>query len=205
MIFGTLVTAVGVLLFIALSSDPSYFQSSLFVIGLGCLNLLFGVITPNSGGVSTLMSSQEPVKMTVDRGVIGSTIYLMAFSDKKLVLKRLTSGSLTVLAVIVFAVGGLLYAGYTGAAAGGLTAFALQEFLTQKKRNAVRKGNVLEVSARGDLEFDYDDIERVALTKSRLRLYLKNGILGIVISRKYPEKIWPVLVKIMPSKTQEKD
>jgi hypothetical protein len=120
-------------------------------------------------------------------------------------LKRLTSGWLTMLAVIVFAVGGLLYAGVISAAAGGLTAFALQEFLTQKKRDAVTKGNVLEVSAKGDLEFDYDDIERVAVTKSRLRLYLKNGILGIVISRKYPEKIWPVLVMIMPSKTQEKD
>jgi hypothetical protein len=203
-ISGSTVAAVGVLLFIA-SSDPSTLQSSLLVTGLGCVNLLLGVITPKAGGVSTLTNSQEPAKMTVDRGVIGSTIYLMAFSDRKLVLKKLTSGRLTVLAVIVFAVGGLLYAGYIGAAAGGLTAFALQEFLTQKKRTSVTKGNLLEVSAKGDLEFDYDDIERVALTKSRLRLYMKKGVLGIVISRKYPEKIWPVLVKIMPSKTREND
>jgi zinc transporter ZupT len=203
-ISGSTVAAVGVLLFIA-SSDPSSFQASLLVTGLGSVNLLLGVITPRAGGVSTLTNLQEPVKMIVDRGVIGSTIYLISFSDKKLVLKRLTSGWLTVLAVIVFAVGGLLYAGLIGAAAGGLTAFALQEFLTQKKRSTVEKGNLLEVSAKGDLEFDYDDIERVALTKSRLRLYMKKGVLGIVISRKYPEKIWPVLVKIMPSKTKEKD
>jgi hypothetical protein len=203
-ISGSTVAAVGVLLFIA-SSDPSSLQASLLVTGLGCVNILLGVTTPKAGGVSTPMSSPEPVKMTVDRGVIGSTIYLMAFSDKKLVLKRLTSGWLTVLAVIVFAVGGLLYAGLIGAAAGGLTAFALQEFLTQKKRAAVTKGNLLEASAKGDLEFEYDDIERVALTKSRLRLYMKKGVLGIVISRKYPEKIWPVIVKIMPSKTKEKD
>jgi hypothetical protein len=203
MISSAVIIAVGVLLFVALSYNLTYFQSSLFVIVSGSVNLLLGVFTANSGGVSIPSSSQDPVRMTVDRGVIGATVYLMAFSDKRLVLKRLTSGRVTVLAVIVFAVGGLVYAGYIGAAVGGLTAFSLQEFLTQRRRTAAEKGNLLEVSAKGDLEFDYDDIERVALTRSRLRLYLKKGILAIVISRKYPEKIWPVLMRIMPSKTQE--
>jgi hypothetical protein len=202
-ISGAIVIVLGVLLFLALSSNLSYFQSSLFVIVSGCVNLLLGAVTANPGGVIIPSNSQDPVRMTVDRGVIGSTIYLMAFSDKRLVLKRLTSGRVTVLAVIVFAVGGLIYAGFIGAAVGGLTAFSLQEFLTQRRRTAVKEGNLLEASARGDLEFAYDDIERVALTRSRLRLYLKKGILAIVISRKYPEKIWPILKSIMPSKTQE--
>jgi hypothetical protein len=201
--YSTIVIAIGALLFISLSSDPIYFQESVFVIVFGCVNLLLGLVTAKPGGVSAPSSSEDPVKMTVDRGVVGSTIYMLAFSDKKLVLKRLTSGRVTVLAVIVFAVGGLLYAGFIGAAIGGLTAFSLQEFLTQKRRTTASKGNLLGASAKGDLEFDYDDIERVAVTRSRLRLYLKNGILGIVVSRKYPEKIWPILTKIMPSKTRE--
>ena len=202
-ISGAVVVAVGSLLFDSLSSDPTYFQSSLFVIATGGVNILLGFATANPGGVTLPSNSEDPVRMIVDRGVIGSTIYIMAFSTKKLVLRRLTSGSLTVLAVAVFAIGGLIYAGLLGAAVGGLTAFTLQEFLTQRKRTSTKKGNLLSASAKGDLEFDYDDIERVAVTKSRLRLYLKKGILAIVISRKYPEKIWPALQEIMPSKTRE--
>jgi hypothetical protein len=201
-ISGIVVAAVGGLLFVSLSANPSYFQSSLFVIASGGVNILLGFVTADAGGV-TIPSSSDPVKMIVDRGVIGSTIYIMAFSNKKLVLRKLTSGSITILAVAVFAVGGLIYAGLLGAAVGGLTAFSLQEFLTQRKRTATKEGNMLTTSAKGDLEFDYDDIERVAVTRSRLRLYLKKGVLAIVISRKYPEKIWPVLQSIMPSKTRE--
>jgi hypothetical protein len=202
-ISGISVVAIGGLLFVSLSANPSYFQSSLFVMASGSVNILLGLVTENAGGVVIPSSSDDPVKMIVDRGVIGSTIYLMAFSSSKLVLRRLTSGSITILAVAVFAVGGLIYAGLLGAAVGGLTAFSLQEFLTQRKRSATRKGNLLAASAKGDLEFDYDDIERVAVTRSRLRLYLEKGVLAIVISRKYPEVMWPALQKIMPSKTRE--
>jgi hypothetical protein len=200
---GVVVIAVGALLFVALSAKSTYFQSSLFVIASGAINVLLGIVTRDPGGVSFSSDSQDPVKMIVDRGVIGSTIYMMSFSTKKLVMKRLTSGSITVLAVAVFAIGGLVYAGFIGAAVGGLTAFSLQEFLTQRKREAAKRGNLLESSAKGDLQFDYEDIQRVAMSKSRLRLYLEKGILAIVISRKYPDKIWPVLEQIMPSKTRE--
>jgi len=200
---GVVVVTVGALLLVALSTVPSYFQSSLFVIVSGGVNILLGLVTAKSGGVTVPPSPEDPVKMIVDRGVIGSTIYMMAFSNKKLVLRRLTSGSITILAVAVFAIGGLIYAGLIGAAVGGLTAFSLQEFLTQRKRSATREGNLLATTAKGDLEFDYDDIERIAVTRSRLRLYLQKGILAIVISRNYPEKIWPVLQRIMPSKTRE--
>jgi hypothetical protein len=203
LVSGVVVVAVGGLLFVSLSTDPRYFQSSLFVIVSGGVNILLGFVTAKAGGVTIPSGSEDPVKMIVDRGVIGSTIYIMAFSNKKLVLRRLTSGSITILAVAVFAIGGLIYAGLLGAAVGGLTAFSLQEFLTQRKRTATKEGNLLDTLAKGDLEFDYDDIERVAVTRSRLRLYLKKGVLGIVISRKYPGKIWPVLQKIMPSKTRE--
>ncbi len=200
---GTIAVAVGVL-YLLYSSDPDYFLVGIFALPLGGLNLVLGIVTAKAGGVSIPSSTHDPVKMIVDRGVIGSTIYLMAFSDKKLILKRLTSGRVTILAVVVLAVLGLLFAGFIGAAIGGLTAFSLQELLTQRKRTAAKKGDLLAAAGKGDLQFAYDDLERVQLTRSRLRLHLKNGIMGIVISGKYPEKMWPILKMIVPpSKMRE--
>ena len=143
--------AVGVLYLLYSTSNPDYFQVAVFALPFGCLNIGFGILTAKGGGVSLPSNAQDPVKMVVDRGVIGSTVYLMVFSDKKLVLKRLTSGSVTVLAVVVFAVVGLLFAGFIGAAIGGLTAFSLQEFLTQRRRDAAKMGNPLVASGKGDL------------------------------------------------------
>ena len=201
---GAVAGGLGILLLVDLPLNSANLQSSIFVTVSGAVDLLLGFMTAKSGGVSTPSNPQDPIKMTVDRGVIGSTIYLMAFSNKRLVLKRLTSGWVTVIAVVVFAVGGLVYTGVLiGAPVGGLTAFALQEFLTQRRRNEARQGDLLKGSAKGDMEFAYDDIERVAVTRSRLRIYLEKGILPIVISRKYPEQIWPILETIMPSKTRK--
>src|SRR5207247_6196066 len=94
---GIVILAVGVLYLLYSSSNPDYFQVAVFALPFGCLNLGFGILTAKGGGVSLPSNAQDPVKMVVDRGVIGSTVYLMVFSDKKLVLKRLTSGSVTVL------------------------------------------------------------------------------------------------------------
>jgi len=203
-IYGIVIVAIGVLYLLYSSANPDYFQVAIFALPLGALILALGVVTRKTGGVSIPSNSQEPIRMVVDRGVVGSTIYLMTFSNSKLVLKRLTSGSITILAVVVLAVLGLLFAGFIGAAIGGITAFSLQEFLTQRRRDGVEKGNLLSTAGRGDLEFAYDDIEGVQLAKSRLRLHLTNGIMGIVISRKYPAKMLPVLQSIIPaSKMQE--
>lgn len=199
MLAGIVVAGVGGLLLL----DPNYLQPSLFAVAWGGANIGLGFLTAKSEGVTVPSSPQDPIKMVVDRGVIGSTIYLMAFSNKKLVLRRLTSGGITVLMVAVLAIAGYISAYLIGGIAGGLTAFSLQEFLTQRKRTNTKKGNLLAASAKGDLEFDYDDIERVAVTRSRLRLYLEKGVLAIVISRKYPEQMWPILQRIMPSKTRE--
>ena len=203
-IYGIVIVAVGVLYLLYSSVNPDYFQVAIFALPLGGLTLGLGVVTRKAGGVSIPSNSQDPIRMVVDRGVVGSTIYLMTFSNSKLVLKRLTSGSVTILAVVVLAVLGLLFAGFIGAAIGGITAFSLQEFLTQRRRDDVEKGNLLSTAGRGDLEFAYDDLEGVQLAKSRLRLHLANGIMGIVISRKYRAKMLPVLQSIIPaSKMQE--
>ena len=203
-IYGIVIVAIGVLYLLYSSANPDYFQVAIFALPLGALILALGVVTRKTGGVSIPSNSQDPIRMVVDRGVVGSTIYLMTFSNSKLVLKRLTSGSVTILAVVVLAVLGLLFAGFIGAAIGGITAFSLQEFLTQRRRDDVEKGNLLSTAGRGDLEFAYDDLEGIQLAKSRLRLHLANGIMGIVISRKYRAKMLPVLQSIIPaSKMQE--
>ena len=196
---GIVILGVGVLYLLYSSSNPDYFQVAVFALPFGCLNLGFGILTAKGGGVSIPFNARDPAKMVVDKGVIGSTVYLMVFSDKKLVLKRLTSGSVTVLAVVVLAVVGLLFAYFIGAAIGGITAFSLQEFLTQRRRDATKMGNPLSASGKGDLEFAYADLERVQLTKSRLRLHLRNGIMGIVISRRYPEKMRPIIEGLISS------
>jgi hypothetical protein len=203
---GVVIIGIGMLYLVYALSDPTapfldsqYSPTALFTIAMGVANVYFGVATAKGGGVTIASNSQDPIRMVVDRGVIGSTVYVLAFSSTKLVLKRLTSGSVTVLSVIVFALAGLFIAFLIGAAVGGITAFSLQEFLTQKRRNAVQKTNLLEASGKGDMEFVYNDLERVQLTRARLRLHLKDGILGIVISRRYPGKMLPVLEKIVPS------
>src|SRR6266702_5275927 len=198
-IYGIVIVAIGVLYLLYSSVNPDYFQVAIFALPLGALILALGVVTRKAGGVSIPSNSQDPIRMVVDRGVVGSTIYLMTFSNSKLVLKRLTSGSVTILAVVVLAVLGLLFAGFIGAAIGGITAFSLQEFLTQRRRDATKMGNPLAGSGKGDLEFAYADLERVQFTRSRLRLHLRTGVMGIVISRRYPEKMRPIMEGLISS------
>lgn len=197
-ITGILILAVGVAFILDSQSDSSLFLPALLILGFGGLNLGFGIATSKSLGVSTPSSTGSGIKMIVDRGVIGSTIYVMTFSEAKLVLKKLTSGSVTIMAVLLFALVGFFVGFIIGAAVGGITAFSLQEFLTQRRRDTAMRGDLLNTSNKGDMEFVYADLDRVQLTRARLRLFLKDGILGIVISRKYPERMWPVLQKIIP-------
>lgn len=203
-ITGVLILAVGVAFILDSQSDSSLFLPALLILGFGGLNLAFGIATSKSSGVSTPSNGASGIKMIVDRGVIGSTIYVMTFSEAKLVLKKLTSGSVTIMAVLLFALVGFFVGFIIGAAVGGITAFSLQEFLTQRRRDAAIRGDLLTPSSKGDMEFAFGNLDRIQLTRSRLRLFLKDGILGIVISRKYPEKMWPILQKIIPpSKIRE--
>jgi hypothetical protein len=196
-IFGIVILAISFLLLVATIADVTYLPGTVFGFVLGGLNLLLGSITRKSGGVEIPENPSSPLKLSVDKGIIGSTIYRMAFSDHKLVLKRLSSGRVTLFAALLLAVLGYAIGGLIGAAEGGVTAYAIQEFVTQRRRNVVEKGNVLDASGRGDLEFDYSDIDKVELARNRLRLYFPDRILRIVISRKYPNRMRPVLVKVI--------
>ena len=202
-IFGIVILAVSFLLLMASVADVTYLPATAFGFVLAGLNLLLGSITRKSSGVEIPVNPSSPVKMSVDKGIIGSTIYLMALSEDKLVLKRLSSGRVTLVTALLLAVIGYAIGGLIGAAEGGLTAYAVQEFATQRRRSVVENGNLLDASGPGDLEFDHSDIEKVELGGSRLRLYFTDRILRIVISRKYPERMRPVLIEVIGSLDDE--
>jgi len=81
LIAGGLVSAVSVLL---LSSE---IVASFFGFALGGLNIITGVLTPKAGGIVYPTDQRDPLKLSLDKGVIRTSIYTIAFSDKKLVLR----------------------------------------------------------------------------------------------------------------------
>lgn len=199
-IVSAIVILIASVLFLGLAlGDSVYFRASFFGFGLGGLNLFLGVIIPMGGGVTIPEKSQGPVKLSVDKAVIGSSIYNMTFTEKKIVLKKLSSGRLTILTALLLAVIGYSVAGLIGAVEAGLTAFSLQEFVTQRRRSALTEEDVLNATKDGDLEFQYSSLDKVELTRNRLRLYLNDRILRIVISRKYPDKMRTPLERIISS------
>ena len=201
-ISGIVILVVSFLLLDLTLIDSVYLPATTLSFTFGGVNMAIGMVTRKSSGVRVDQENTQ-VKLSVDKGVIGSTIYKMAFSDQKLVLKRLSSGRVTLLMALLLAIVGYAAAGLIGAAEGGLTAFSVQEFVTQRRRNLVEQGNVLDGSGKGDLEFPYSELDKVELGRNRLRLYLKKGILRIVISRRYPAKMRPALVKIIGSKESD--
>jgi hypothetical protein len=202
-IAGTVVLLVSFLLLMTSYSDSSYLVPAIFAFILAGANLILGLLTRKSSGVVVPDDPSSPVKLSVDKAVLGPTIYTMAFSTKKLVLKRLSSTRITLLVALILAILGFAIIDILGAAMGGLTAFSIQEFITQNRRDDVERGNVLDSSGKGDLEFQYADVEKVELGRNRLRIHLKDKIFRIVISRKYPDKMRPVLVRVIGSLEKE--
>lgn len=175
-----------------------------FGLALGGLNVIIGVLTPKAVGMTVLAEKPGPLKLSLDKGVIRTNIYTVAFSEKKLVLRRLSSASLTVVAALVLALLGAVLAGPFGIVVGGITAFSLQEFVTQRRRDQVKRGNILEASAKGDLEFPYDETEHVQLLGNRIQLYLNDRVVRIAISRKSSRLLGPLLEKTIPAKILSK-
>jgi hypothetical protein len=105
-----------------------------------------------------------------------------------------------VVAALILAVLGAVVAGYFGIIVGGITAFSLQEFVTQRRRDEVKRENILDSSADSDLEFSYDEIEHLQLLGNRIRIYLKDRVVRIAISRRSARILGPMLEKIIPAK-----
>jgi hypothetical protein len=194
LIAGGLILAVSILLF------NSEIVASIFGFALGSLNLMIGILTPRAVGVTVPADQAGPVKLSIDKGVIRTNIYAIGFSEKKIVLRKLSSANLTVVAALILAVFGAVVAGPFGIIVGGITAFSLQEFVTQRRRDEIRRGNILDTSGGSDLEFPYDEMERVHLLGNRIRIYLKDRVVRIAISRRSARILGPMLEKIIPAK-----
>jgi hypothetical protein len=194
LIAGGLILAVSVLLV------NSEIVASVFGLGLGGLNVLIGILTPRVVGITAPAEEPGPLKLSLDKGVIRTNIYTVTFSEKKLVLRKLSSASLTVVAALILALLGAVLAGPFGVVVGGITAFSLQEFVTQRRRDEVKRGNILDASGSSDLEFPYDEIEHVQLLGNRIQIYLKERVVRIAISRRSARILGPMLEKIIPAR-----
>src|SRR6267143_1304328 len=191
---GGLILAVSVLLV------KSEIAASIFGFALGSLNILIGVLTARAVGIAIPADQAGRVNLSIDKGVIRTNIYAIGFSEKKMVLRKLSSANLTVVAALILAVLGAVVAGPFGIIVGGITAFSLQEFVTQSRRDEVKRENILDSSADGDLEFSYDEIEHLQLLGNRIRIHLKDKVVRVAISRRSARILGPMLEEIIPAK-----
>jgi hypothetical protein len=197
LIAGGIVVAVSVLLLF------SEIVASFFGFAFGGLNILIGLLTPKSFGIFVPSNQQGPLKLALDKGVIRTNIFTVAFSEKKLVLRKLSSADLTVATALMLSILGAFLAGPFGVVAGGITAFSIQEFVTQKRRHEMKE-NLLDPSSDNDLQYPYDELEQIQLQGNRILLHLRGRVVRIAISRKFSRMLGPVLEKVIPVGIQPK-
>ena len=197
MVAGGLIVAVS---FLLLSSES---VASIFGFVLGGLNIIIGILTRRMVGVSVPANQQDPLKLSLDKGVIRTNIYTVAFSEEKVVLRKLSSANLTVAAALILALLGAFLAGPFGVIVGGITAFSIQEFVTQKRRDETRE-HILDPSGDKDLEYRYDELERIQLQGNRILVYIKDRVVRIAISRNHSRIIGPLLETTIPARIQRK-
>ena len=178
--------------------------ASIFGFALGALNIIIGIVTSKAAGITVPDDQPGPLKLLLDKAVIRANIYAVAFSEKKIVLRKLSSAYLTVVTVLILAILGAVLAGPFGIIVGGITAFSIQESVTQRRRDKIKRGNALEASGGRDIEFPYDELEHVQLLGNRIQLHLKDRTVRIAISRRSSRIIGSMLEKIIPAKIQSR-
>lgn len=194
MVAGGLILAVSIFL---LNSEV---MASIFGFALGSVNLMIGSLTARTVGITIPADQAKPVSLSINKGVVRTNIYAIGFSQKKMVLRKLSSANLTVLAALILALLGAVVAGPFGVIVGGITAFSLQEFVTQRRRDEVWRGNILDASGSSDLEFPYDEIDHLQLLGNRIQIHLKDRVVRIAISRQSARILGPMLEKIFPAR-----
>jgi len=178
--------------------------ASIFGFALGALNIIIGIVTSKAAGITVPDDQPGPLKLLLDKAVIRANIYAVAFSEKKIVLRKLSSAYLTVVTVLILAILGAVLAGPFGIIVGGITAFSIQESVTQRRRDEIKRGNALEASGGRDIEFPYDEMEHVQVLGNRIQLYLKDRTVRIAISRRSSRIIGSMLEKIIPAKIRSR-
>ena len=193
------ILATGVILLaVAILFGISFPIGLLFSVPLAVLNIILGLVTKAPSGVE--VQPQFDTRLVVDKGVVRGSIYQLVFLDSKLILKRLSSVSVTVILALVLAVVGLGFLFIVGAFMGGITGFSLQEYLTQRMRNKI-KGEQLTSVGKNDIEIGYADLSEIRLGKSRLYLLSESNSFMASLPRGYSGKIRPILAKIFGSKS----
>ncbi len=176
----------------------------IFTAPVGILNLVLGVITPKPQGVSILPEKEASPRVLVDRGVHRTAIYHLAFFDTKLVMKKLASTNTTVILPIILFIAALTLEGsLIGALSGGLTGYSVQEFLTQRARDRIVKAGSFNQVKRGDLELQYEDINRVRVRTSSIYLYHHDAAIRVSLPRGYASKMRPVVAELLQDKYEE--
>src|SRR5437867_9802792 len=194
------ILAAGVtLLGLALVFGVSYPTGLRFSIPRSSLNIILGLVTKTPPGLEIQPESAN-IKLVIDRGVVRAGIYQLVFLNSKLILKRLSSVTVTVILAFVLAIVGLEVLGIVGALMGGITGFSLQEFLTQRMRNKMRSEMQLTSVGKIDIEIMYDHLLEVRLVKSRLYLITETSSLSASLPRGYSRKMKPVLENIFESR-----
>src|SRR5467141_4369318 len=197
LVVGVALLALAVLF--GVSYPPSFLFIVLFGIPISVLNIILGLITRTPPGLE-LQPESANIRLVVDRGVVRASIYQLVFLNSKLILKRLSSVTVTVILAFVLAVVGLEVLGIVGALMGGITGFSLQEFLTQRMRNKIGSEMQLTTVGESDIEIAYNDLSDVRLVKSRLYLITHSNSLSTSFPRGYSRKIEPMLANIFESK-----
>src|SRR6266702_7909656 len=153
------------LLAVALLFGVSYPDGLLFSIPISILNIILGLVTRTPPGLE-IQPESASIRLVIDRGVVRASIYQLVFLNSKLILKRLSSVTVTVILAFVLAVVGLEVLGIIGALMGGITGFSLQEYFTQRARNKIESENALTSVGPSDIEIEYSDLSEVRLAKS---------------------------------------
>jgi len=194
------ILVVGVtLLALALLVGVSYPAGLLFSIPISALNIILGIVTKAPPGLE-IQPESASIRLVIDRAVVRAGIYQLVFLNSKLIFKRLSSFSVTVILALALAVVGLGFLFIIGALMGGITGFSLQEFLTQRMRNKIGSEMQLTSVGESDIEIEYANLLEVRLVKSRLYLILENSILSASFPRGYSGKISTMLARIFESK-----
>src|SRR5712664_4768417 len=194
-----ILVAGATLLALALLFGISYPDGLLFSIPISVLNIILGLVTGTPPGLEIQPESAN-IRLVIDRAVVRASIYQLVFLNSKLILKRLSSVTVTVILAFVLAVVGLEVLGIVGALMGGITGFSLQEFLTQRMRNKIGSEMQLTFLGKDDIEIDYNALLEVRLVKSRLYLVSENSSLAVSFPRGYSGKIEPLLTDLFETK-----
>jgi len=199
LIIGVVVTAAGVALLL------SFTGAGYFTTPAGVVNILLGVATGKSSGVTIGEAAQSAPRVLVDRAILRNGVYQLAIFDDKLTLKRLASTRVTLFLAIGLFLLGLFFegGGLIGGLSGGLTGYSLQEYTAQNRRNRIRRMNTAGNAGPGDMEFGYDKLEKVHVRRSSVLVFAQGGIVRISLPRGYVSRVKPVLESLLEEKYEE--